>query len=406
MHRSAVATTASGPGTSPRLRVAMVTETYPPEINGVAGSVARVVAGLVARGHRMQLVRPRRDARDRAAVEGPLEEWLVPGLRIPQYPELRFGLPCTRTLRRLWSASPPDVVHIATEGPLGLSALRAARALGIPVCSDFRTNFHRYSAHYGLRLVEGGIAGYLRWFHNACDATFAPTDALRGELQTTGYNNVDVIGRGVDDDLFDPARRSDVLRRSWGASEHDTVALCLGRLAPEKNLHTAIDAVEAMRRIDPTVRLVMVGDGPLRRELGERCPDAIFAGMRTGTDLAEHCASADLMLFPSLTETFGNVATEAMASGLALVAYDYAAAGRIVRHGHDGLLAPFGQHDGFVDAAVSLAGRQDSIRALGRAARQTVRALSWGSVVAATEAAYHRLLDGVDERAGLSSRSA
>ncbi|MBW8758784.1 MAG: glycosyltransferase family 1 protein [Burkholderiales bacterium] len=313
------------------MRIACVTETYPPEINGVALTVARLVQGLRARHHSVRVIRPRQ-AGD--AVASPIDgDFLVRGVPIPRYEGLKMGLPCTGRLIELWRKERPDVVHIATEGPLGRSALLAARALGLPVCSEFRTNFHAYSAHYGLGFMKKLILGYLRRFHNATHCTMVPTQALHDQLQREGFRDLLTVARGVDTRRFDPARRSEALRAQWGAAHDDLVVTCVGRLAPEKNLATLVTAFDAIRRQQPRAKLVLVGDGPMRKELQARCPHAVFAGQRLGEDLAAHYASADLFLFPSITETFGNVTTEAMASGLAVVAFDYAAAQRVIRDG-------------------------------------------------------------------------
>ena len=171
---------------------------------------------------------------------------------------------------------------------------------------------------------------YLRHFHNRGVQTLIPTEELAGQLQALGFLRTQVLARGVDTTLFTQQRRDPSLRQRWGAEPTDPVLLYVGRLAAEKNLELAIHAFARIRQEQPSARLVLVGDGPLASRLQARYPDVIFPGMRIGADLAAHYASADLFLFPSLTETFGNVTLEAMASGLAVVAFDYAAAHRDV----------------------------------------------------------------------------
>ena len=365
------------------LRIACVTETYPPEVNGVAMTVARIVEGLRARGHDVQLLRPRQsaDGREHGADQPGFQEVLMRGVPIPRYTGLRMGLPCKNALLRRWRYQRPDVVHIATEGPLGRSALQAATILGLPVCSEFRTNFHAYSGHYGLGWLRKPIIGYLRRFHNATQRTMVPTQALHDELSGLGFERLTVVSRGVDVRQFGPRKRSDELRASWGVQPDDLVVTCVGRLAPEKNLGVVLTAFEEIRKRDARARLLLVGDGPMRKELEQRCPDVIFAGQRSGEDLAAHYASADLFLFASVTETFGNVTTEAMASGLAVVAYDYAAAARLIRSGDNGVLAPLHDEAAFVRAAVSVAADITHCRALGLRACATAQALDWGSIV-------------------------
>jgi glycosyltransferase involved in cell wall biosynthesis len=195
---------------------------------------------------------------------------------------------------------------------------------------------------------------------------------------------------------FDVAHRSAVLRSQWGVAPDDLVVTCVGRLAPEKNLGTLIAAFEAIRRAQPRARLVLVGDGPMRAELQARCPDAVFAGQRIGADLATHYASADLFLFPSVTETFGNVTTEAMASGLAVVAFDYAAAARLIRHGENGALVPLDDTDAFVATALRTAADLAHCRVLGARARLSVMALDWDSIAAQFEGVVASVMRSVE----------
>lgn len=371
------------------LRLAIVTETYLPEINGVSLSLARLVEGLRSSGHDIQLVRPRQDREDLATSGEGFAEMLTRGVPIPRYPQLKLGLPAKRTLLRQWKARRPDLVHIVTEGPLGWSALQAATRLRLPVTSDFRTNFHAYSRHYGVGWLKKPLFGYLRKFHNRTLATFVPTEAMRGELAALGFCNLHVLSRGVDTTLFAPERRSEDLRRSWGAGPDAPVVLHVGRIAAEKNLGLLVEAAQRIGRESPEAKIVLVGDGPEARGLKARLPGAHFAGLQRGESLAMHYASADIFLFPSCTETFGNVTLEAMASGLPVVAYDYAAAAAHVRHGLHGLLAPLGQDEAFVELASELVAmhhaRPERFREMGARARTAARSLDWNAIVSRFE---------------------
>ena len=377
----------------PSLRVALMTETYPPEINGVAMTLACLVAGLQARGHDVQLLRPRQ-APDAAQGQRPvngLEEVLMRGLPIPKYPHLRMGLPAKKHLLSLWTARRPDLVHIATEGPLGWSALQAARKLRLPVSSDFRTNFDAYSRHYGVGWLQKPIAAYLRKFHNQAHCTMVPTEQLRRSLDGQGFERLHVVARGIDTAMFNPAHRDASLRAQWGVGEHDRVVLAVGRLAAEKNLGLLVDAFQAMRAVDPRLKLVLVGDGPQRAELQQRCPGAWFAGSQTGQALSRHYASADVFLFPSLTETYGNVTPEALASGLAVLAFEHAAASELIRSGHNGLLAPQGDAAAFVRRAVDMAANPELCQQLAQQARASVITRDWASISTQVESLWARL---------------
>jgi glycosyltransferase involved in cell wall biosynthesis len=401
MHNTPFAAASPSSATATPWRLAVVTETWPPEVNGVAATAARVVQGLQMRGHALNLVRPRQHGDGDVlhgqclGQEGPgqLTQTLVRSLPVPRYPELRMGLPATRLLLQRWQAQRPDVVHVVTEGPLGWSAVRAARALDLPVVSDFRTNFHAYSRHYGAAWLYRPIVGHLRRLHNRTHSTLVPTQALQQELAGRGFQRLLVVARGVDTQRFDPSHRSGSLRARWGAGPHTTVALCVGRLAPEKNLGVLVQAFEAMRLRDPQMLLVLVGDGPLRAALQARHPQLVFAGVQQGQALAEHYASADVFLFPSETETYGNVVPEAMASGLAVVAYDLAAAALLVRHGHSGLLARSGEPRDFLQVAAGLASDRARVRALGLQARQVALQHGWDRIVSQVEAVYAGVLN-------------
>jgi len=374
-------------------RVAVVTETYPPEVNGVARSIACVVKGLQARDHAVQLLRPRQAGSDAAAARA--DEVLMRGLPVPRYPHLRMGVVSKRTLVQLWASRRPDVVHIATEGPMGWSALQAARQLKLPVVSEFRTNFHAYAQHYGIGWLRRPLLAYLRKFHNRCHSTMVPNAALAGELMAQGFRHVSVVARGVDTQLFDPARRSDALRGHWGAAPQDPVLLHVGRLAAEKNLQALVDLWPAVRRHHPRARLVLVGDGPARAELQQQLPDALFAGMRHGEDLAAHYASGDLFVFPSVTETFGNVTAEALASGLPVLAYHYAAAALLVRDGHNGGTVPLGAGTSmFLDRLLDLLRDRSRLAAMRAAAREGAESMGWDGIVQGIEQIYASAVEG------------
>lgn len=372
------------------LDIAFVTETFPPEVNGVAMTVGRLVHGMRERGHRVSVIRPCQGKADR----GSEHELALPGCPLPGYPGLRFGLPAGGRLTRQWRQQRPDLVHVVTEGPLGWSAVSAARRLGIPVTSGFHTNFDRYSVHYGLGWMRPAVAAYLRTLHRRTRATMVPTSALAADLAGEGLTGVRVVGRGVDTHLFDPVRRNVVLRGHWGVPPGGLACLYVGRLAAEKNLRLVERSFAALRARHPDARMVWVGDGPSARQLAQDHPDHHFAGMRLGDDLAAHYASADLFLFPSLTETYGNVVAEAMASALPVAAYRSAAAAELVAHRENGTLASPGDEAAYVEAALWLAADRERLTRLSRAARQTMLPRNWGAVVAAFEQVAREAISG------------
>ena len=363
------------------MKLALVTETFPPEINGVAMTLGQLAAGLARRGVLVTVHRPRQGPVDVPVPDRPYGEVLHPGVPIPGYTMLRLGLPARGAFLRAWRAHRPDVVHVATEGPLGWSALSAADALGIPLASSFHTNFHSYSKHYGFAFLARPALAYLRWFHNRTRITLSPTEELNAGLTRDGFRGMRLLSRGVDTDLFSPVKRDPALRKEWGAAPDDPVFIHVSRLAAEKNYALLFRAWAAIRAAHPRARFVVVSDGPLRKKLQRAHPWAVFTGFLEREDLARHYASADVFLYPSLTETFGNVVTESMASGLAVCAYDYAAAGRYLRHGGNGLLAPLADENAFLVHSLALAADSRLRRSLGLAARATAENIPWSRVI-------------------------
>ena len=378
--------------TRPHMNIAVVTETYPPDINGVAHTLSKIVDGLQRNGHVLWLIRPKHQASDTATRTDRYQEILVKGLPIPFYKQLRMGLPAKRELTRLWSLQRPDIVHIATEGPLGWSALQVAKKLKLPVSTDFRTNFHAYSQHYGIGWLSGAIMAYLKKFHNAAQATMVPTSQLQGELDKVGFKHLSVVPRGVDTDVFSPDHRNDALRTSWGADSATRVLLYVGRLAPEKNLKLVIQTYNNLKRSHPDIKLVLVGDGPMRAGLEKDNPEVIFAGFQTGPSLAQHYASADIFMFASQTETFGNVTLEAMASRLAIVAFHHAAAGELIQSGVNGMLARTHSSLDFEMGVQTLLNNQALMQHVAEQACLSARALSWRMIVERTEGVFHRVM--------------
>jgi glycosyltransferase involved in cell wall biosynthesis len=363
------------------LHITLISETFPPEINGVANTLGRLCDGLRARGHQVELVRPRQAGDPQRSEDDSL--LLCRGWPLPGYPGLQWGQSSMHKLLRRWKRQRPDVLYIATEGPLGLSALRAARRLGISVVSGFHTNFQQYTSQYGLGLLTRMLTHYLRWFHNRSAMTLVPSVSQRLELERRHFERLALLSRGVDSQLFHPSKRLNPLREQWGLSEQDIAVIHVGRLAPEKNLGLLKRCFENLRDTYPqrNLKLIVVGDGPQRLALEKDLPEAIFCGAQRGEALAAHYASGDLFLFPSLTETFGNVVLEALASGLGVVAYDQAAAAQHIRHGYNGVLAMPGDEQAFCEAAAWLLEEDERLRCVRLNARQHASRQGWPAVI-------------------------
>ncbi|MGJ4753385.1 glycosyltransferase family 4 protein [Leptospira kmetyi] len=369
-------------------RVAVVTETYFPEINGVAKTLHRMVNDLVDRGHDILLFRPRQGLKDSVNDRRGYREVLMAGCRIPMYSDMRFGFPAKRILKRHFKKERPDIVHVVTEGPLGWSAVRAARDLGIPVVSDFRTNFHSYTEYYKVGFAGKLVGNYLKRLHNRTAITLTPSQDLVENLFKQGYDNVRIVSRGIDTDLFHPSKRDLSLRKEWGVNKDQLAVLYVGRIAAEKNIELCIQAFRKIQESNPNAKMVLVGEGPLKDSLENKNPDLIFCGLKKGEDLARHYASGDLFLFPSMTETFGNVVLEAMASGLGLVAYKYAAANSYLEHGVSAFLPRFGKEQEFIDMTCFLSNNAVLRKKIAAKARKKAMECTWEKVAQSLENIY------------------
>lgn len=365
------------------LQVSMVSETYPPEINGVAMTVSQLVTQLVQRGHLVQLVRPTQAQDPGDAIEA-TETVRVPGFPIPGYREQRFGALAGRRLKQRWRQSRPDIIYVATEGPLGWAAVNVAQQLGIPAISGFHTQFHHYSRYYRIGWLQPLVYRYLKTLHNRTACTLVPTESMRQGMGKD-IESLEVLGRGIDCERFTPEKRSEALRREWGAGSQDKVFLYVGRLAREKNIDLALKTFLQLRENNPGIRMVLVGHGPDYSRLYSRHEGLIFTGSKVGDELARYYASADLFLFPSLSETFGNVILEAMASGLGVIAFDDAAASIHVQHRNNGMLASPGDEETFIRHAQSVLANDAFLTSLRREARHAMEGKSWKKIGAEFE---------------------
>ncbi|MCD9027597.1 glycosyltransferase family 1 protein [Luteimonas sp. BDR2-5] len=365
------------------MRYAIVTDTYPPDVNGVALTLQSYARGLRERGHAVEVIRSALHGESPGQDQDTLR---IRSLRLPFYPTLRLAWPAGRRLRRHWRRAKPDAVYVATEGPLGWSAIRAARALGIPVVTALHTRFDLYMADYGMPWLQPVAVRWMRRFHNRADTTLVATQALAEFLLGHGFGRAVVLARAVDTTQFAPAHRDAALRAAWGLAPGALAVVHVGRIAAEKNPDLAVRAFRALQAQRPDARLVWIGDGPLRAGLERAHPDFVFCGMRRDADLARHFASGDLFLFPSRSETFGNVVLESMACGVPLVAFDHGAASEYLCDGLHGAKLACDDDAGFVAASLQLAGDDERRRAMGLAARESVLRLTPDRVAADLDA--------------------
>jgi glycosyltransferase involved in cell wall biosynthesis len=376
------------------MRIALFTDTFPPTLNGVARALGLLVDHAYAAGHEIAVVTPtvRGEPHPRATLQMEL-----PSVELPFYRELQAALPALGgRRRRALEAFAPDIVHVATEAPVGMAGRRWALRRGLPLVTSYCTNFPDYLPGYGLGLLRDPLWAFLRRFHAAARTSFAPSPTTIAELRQRGFHHRwRVWGRGVDAELFHPSRRSDELRASM-APGADIVLLYVGRIAPEKRIEVVMQALPLIRAgLDARVDLVLVGGGPAREELERRrIPGVHFAGYQRGEELAAHYASADLFLFPSDTETFGQVVTEAMASGLPVVAPDRGGVRDTVLHGRTGLRVEPGDPVAMAEAALSILRAPDRRIVMAAEARKSAEARSWETVFRGLFADYEDAVRG------------
>ena len=377
----------------PRLRIAIVTETWPPEINGVALSMMQLCQGLQRLGHKILLVRPVQ--KETCAEFHPEQECLVLSQPIPKYPSLQFGWPQYLKVTKAFEKFSPDVVHIVTEGPLGLTALQAAKAKKIAVSSGFHSPFQDFSRFFDLAFLVKPIQRYLTWFHNSTDVTCVPSQYTEQALRGFGVTcPLVVVGRGVDTVRFSPKHRSQRLRQQWGVDADTRVMLYVGRLSPEKEVDVLIKSFHALQvQQGVNIKFVIVGDGPDRIRLSKMTTskDVIFMGSLGGHELATAYASADVFTFASQADTFGNVVLEAIASGLPVIAYDYVCAHQHVKHNITGWLCSLGHTADLIQSICRLPALPQ-LRQMGLLASESVQHSSWQFPVQQLEQALYQVV--------------
>ena len=387
------------------MKIAVVTDTYPPDVNGVSFTLEKLTHGLVRRGHEVEIFRPQPAPNDQGLNTSGPPQHILRSLPVPGYPALRMGWPSYFKLKKRWETWRPDAAYVATEGLLGFAAVQLARNLNIAVGSGYHTNFCDYLPSYGGSCLVGVAGGLQRWLHNRCAFTAAPSRDTVSQLRSQGYERVMLVRRGVDSSRFTPAKYNPALRQSWGAQPGDLVVLLVGRVAAEKNLPLALNAIEQLREIFPHVKPVVVGDGPVLEAYKQQYPFAHFAGEQRGEALAEHYASGDLLLFPSLTETFGNVLLEAMASGLPTLSFDYAAGREHIIDGENGWTVPYGQLQAFREKIRDLLQTSPFLLdSVGSAARRSTLDLTWDSIIGRFESLLEAARQGLCHQPSANSR--
>ncbi|GEC08904.1 GDP-mannose-dependent alpha-mannosyltransferase [Streptomyces spinoverrucosus] len=367
------------------MRVVIVTESFPPDVNGVAHCALQTARHLVDRGHAPLVVAPAPAPGNKAGGLAPCPVVHIPSLPLPGYPQVRVALP-SRRLAAVLLTHQPDIVHLASPFILGVRGMAAAARLGIPAVAVYQTDLAGYARTY-VGAGEAAAWRRIRSVHAAADRTLAPSSASQGDLEAHGVPRVHLWRRGVDTVRFRPDLRDDALRREL-APNGELIVGYVGRLAPEKHVEL-LSGVCAL----PGVRVVVVGDGPSQPGLVEALPGAVFLGRRTGDELARIFASLDVFAHTGPFETFCQTVQEAMASGVPVVAPAAGGPRDLVDHGRTGFLVPPRDADAVRDAVAALAADPALRAAFGTTARATVEGRTWAAVGDQLIAHYEAVLD-------------
>jgi glycosyltransferase involved in cell wall biosynthesis len=372
-----------------RLRIALFSGNYNYLREGANQALNTLVGYLERRGHAVRVYSPVTDT-PAFAPTGTLVP--LPSITLPFRSEFQLGLGLPGAIRRDLESFAPDLVHVSTPDLLDLRAQSFAKARGIPIAASMHTRFESYLDYYRLSWLKPLLEAHLRRFYRRADWVLAPTPALIDEVKRfRGDERVSRFSRGVDHALFNPSRRDPAWRRDQGWADDDIVVMFFGRPVVEKGLDVFIAAVQQLQRERANVRALVVGAGPHAGRL-RVLQDVVLTGHLTGTDLARAVASADIMLHPSITETFGNVILEAMASGVAIIAADAPNSRALIEPGETGLLVPPTDAAAYAAAAGRLIDSREECRRIGEAAHRAAQAYSWDGVCAEVEAAYFELL--------------
>jgi phosphatidylinositol alpha 1,6-mannosyltransferase len=313
----------------------------------------------------------------------------VPSFPMPGRNEYRvaFGMPAS--IRADVIAFKPDIIHLSAPDLLGRAAQKLGHQLGIPCIASVHTRFETYLSYYRLGWLEKSVKNYLRRFYRGCAQIFAPSESYADLLQKDGCaDRVGIWGRGVNAELFSPTKRSEALRESWGVKPDETVILFVGRLVLEKGIDQFARTLRIVRQSGRKVRPVIVGEGPAQEHFARLLPEAFFAGFMTGEDLAHAYASADIFFNPSVTEAFGNVTLEAMASGIGIVCAHASGSSTLVSHGRNGLVSSDVHGTGLADALIRLIDDPVTCAELAQNARKDAMGRSWNACLSVMATAY------------------
>jgi glycosyltransferase involved in cell wall biosynthesis len=358
------------------MKVAYFTESLPPQKDGVGNTLCHLVDTLEAEDVGYKFYSPVKPD-DTFHWTGKVRQ--VPSMPFALYDYYRMGLPYFEGIHKELDDFRPDLIHVVSPTLLGIYGLKYAQKRNLPAVTSYHTHFVRYFSYYGLDILSQAGWNYLRWFHNQCQRTYAPSPSSVKELEEEGIQDVEMWQRGIELERFSPRYRNQDLHTSVVRSD-ETVLLFVGRLVKEKDLDDLIAANHLLKDQGFRFKQVIVGDGPMRTELESKLPEAHFTGFLSGHELAEWYASSDLFIFPSTTETFGNVILEAFASGIPAVGVNKGGVADIITPGVDGLIAEANNPPDFAQKIAFFLKNKGMARELGADARKTAQKYSWKAI--------------------------
>jgi glycosyltransferase involved in cell wall biosynthesis len=374
-------------------RIALFTGNYNHIADGVSRTLNRLVGYLERNNISVLVFGP---TIDEPAIEHAGELVVVPSVPAPGRPEYRLTGRMTREVRQRLEQYAPTIIHVAAPDVLGIQARRYARRRAIPLVATYHTHFSSYLSYYKLSVMESTVWSYLRWFYEPFHEIYVPTQSMAEVLHEQGITQgIEIWPRGVETAQFSPERRSLDWRRQHGIQEDDCVVTFVSRIVWEKGLDVFAAVVEKLEERYASVRSVIVGEGPARSALEERLARTIFLGHLEARELATAYASSDIFLFPSETETFGNVTLEAMASGVPAVCANATGSRSLVAHGETGFLVPARDIDGFYRAVEQLALDSELRRRMGSAGFERAAAYDWEAVLGKMVLFYDHILGNV-----------
>jgi phosphatidylinositol alpha 1,6-mannosyltransferase len=379
------------------MKIAYFSESLLPHVDGVSRTLAQLFGFLERAGVDFRVFSP--------FVPPPEISWAnrvheVPYIHVPWHPEYRVTVPIGHKISARLDEYGPDLIHVVSPTPVAVRAQKYGGRKGIPVVGSFHTHFVSYFRYYGLRRIEGFGWSLLRSFYRRCEVVYAPSHGIIRQLAAHGIGHTELWSRGIDLGRFSPRWRDAGLRARVGADDDTPLLLMVSRLVKEKDLADLVRAERILRARGSRHRLALVGDGPMRAELERALPDAFFAGHQTGDDLARWYASGDVFVFPSTTETFGNVILEAQASGLPAVVVDRGGPTDLVEAGVTGLVARANDPADFAAKVEALLADAEARRRMGCRAREAAAERDWNAINGRLLESYRRVVERGPRAAG------